>query len=349
MNKHKPSKNNMFFLFKNLPINIEQTGFIFDNGVKVIQTPIKLIENPLGNDKPQFPHEDIGLTCFINPFHYLDPTSLKNICLVAPDCINQTQSIWRILYILRLIKPLYIGVISQFVFDEKVINPGQHMHHSRLNKISFSNKGEREFYQFEDLEYVNKLLPKINKILSDQTKYPQLKQAIQQFFQATLGEKWHYASTGFQKLFPGIDCLFGNPKSNHRNKISFRINKFLSKDIKQGNAKITYLQKLFEILWDTERHKAAHGFPPPATTLKDSKPSNEENNKACFCVHELLRISLLKMLELDEKALDVHERNSGNYDESRNQKLDEFFQGILNSQSNKEKNNLMDQFLKDIL
>ncbi len=343
MTQYKPSKNDMFFLFKNLPISVEQEGFIFDNGVKVIQTPKKIIEKPLGNEKPQFPHEDIALTNLINPFQYLG-VGFKHICLVAPNsCIDQAQSIWRVLYILRLIKPLHICVMSEFIFDKKVISPGQHMQHSRLNKTS----SEREFYQLEDLKYVNELLPKISKILSPQTKHPQLRQAILHFFKATLGEKWHYVSTGFQKLFPGIDCLFGNLKGH---KIPSNINNWLKDYVSQGMTKINYLKPLFECLWKTYRGVAAHGQPP--LTI-GSEINIDEDAKACFCVHELLRYSLLKMLDLDDKTLSEYEEICADK-KNKTKNLSVFFQGTLNNQFSKEKKEaknkklLIDQFLKDI-
>ena len=163
MIQYNPSKNDMFFLFKNLPINVTEVNFTFCNNVKIVGTPTNIIENPLGNEKPQYPYENIALTNFIDPFHYLG-VGFKHICLVAPNYINQTESIWRVLCMLRLIKPLHVCVMSEFIFDKKVISPGQHMHHSRLNKEFFSNKAEIEFYQLEDLESVNKLLPKMRQL-----------------------------------------------------------------------------------------------------------------------------------------------------------------------------------------
>ncbi len=346
MHQYNPSKNDMFFLFKTLPINVEQVNFTFCNNVKIVGTPKNVIENPLGNEKPQRPHEDINLTCFINPFHYLG-AGFKHICLIAPNsCKDQAQSIWRVLCILRLIKPLHIFVMSQFVFDEKIIKHGQHMQDSRLNKNSFINKAEVELYQLEDLEYVNKLLPIIDTILRPQTKYPQLRQAILHFFQATLKEKWHYVSTGFQKLFPGIDCLFGNLKGP---KIPSSINSWLQDYVTQDKTKINYLKPLFEYLWDTYRHVAAHGHPP--LTI-GAEINIDQEAKACFCVHELLRYSLLKMLDLDDKTLSKYEEICADK-KNKTKNLSVFFQGTLNNQFSKEKKEaknkklLIDQFLKD--
>ncbi len=348
MNKYNPSKGDMIFLFEKLSIDIVLENFIFSNGIKVIRTPKEIIENPLGDEKPQTPNEKIALTNLIYPSYYLPGSGFKHLCLVAPSsCKDQSRDIWIILGILRLIKPLHIFIMSKFIFNGKIIKITQIMQETRLNKESFCHKGLIEHYKLEDLNHVNKLLPKINTILIPQTKYPQLKQAISHFFQATLWEKWHYTTTGFQKLFPGIDCLFGNPEWKHKNKISSRIDNWLKGSIKHGNAKITYLTSLFNYLWDTYRPPAAHGHPPNTSEID----SDIDSNKACFCIHELLRLSLLKMLDLDDKTLSEYEEIFKNDDEkSKNQKLDNFFKIPTTYQFSKESNkSSIDHFLKDIL
>lgn len=229
------------------------------------------------------------------------------------NSVNSTQArteMWEILGLLRLVKPLPIHIAGTVdLFEEGINGFETHWHRTHLN-ITENGIDSLE-YDLTGIQTAQMLWKFFFENRSDQPS--RLRNALESFLRTTLTEPISFVETFFQKLFPILDLLCGNPPFHHGREVQSNLGAWLQHVYRQEVlAKKIDFPKVIENVWNSYRHHYLHksfSVLPAShlyTKLKDGsfrytgKNPGEDNMAAVVALHEIVRLCLLSLLCLPE-------------------------------------------------
>ena len=222
------------------------------------------------------------------------------------------NELWNTLALLRVIKPLCLDVCGGIPVSTSIttayasriktyLNPFQFVERGCMSALPEFVYGALEIHRFKELWNV------YHETLLDNTSF--LSTVLHSFARTTLTEKIKNTETFFQKLFPILDCLSGNPNHKHSQVISNSLGNWLQELYRDElNDLGVNFKEIIKAAWDRFRHHfshLSHSITPPSFQLVkvdcqlDIEP--HETRDALFAVHEVCRLALLELLSLPEE------------------------------------------------
>lgn len=243
----------------------------------------------------------------------------------AKYCIKIDKSIpdnskdryfWLMIGALYLARPLNICILGSFSYGKEDTgfvgeNAAHYEHRSNIYLDTFFSHSHDEShlltYTKDDFEQTKVYFLKMEKIFASRQAAPRPYFVLKSFLEATLWEKLIYSSTVFSKLFPLIDSFAGNPTHSHEKKISKRLSAFL-KDVPSHihgqNVPEGEIKERLVSIWRLHRGPELHGYlkepPIPRANSPQSELYDTSELKDLFDLMEIARLSIIKMLLLDE-------------------------------------------------
>ena len=228
------------------------------------------------------------------------------------ESMHLRRQMWELLGILRLVKPLPIHVTGSIdVYDSQIQSIETNWHKTYLNlPQSFHNQVND--YSTVDISTSSQLFDSFYK--ASYNPNSRLRLATDSFIRTSFTEPIMFAQTFFQKLFPIVDLLSGNPSWNHDTHVKSNLGRWFqfvygAEALQEG----IDLEKVVESLWATYRnyylHLSCSVAPPSHQYVKTDlgefvcKSSNPQadNGEALLALHEVARLCLLSLLYLPEK------------------------------------------------
>ena len=274
-----------YFLFKKIPldplINLQDQPIEIYSGAYLVQVPYKLFDIP-SDSSGMKDAKDVAFIEWSYSGYHLGLIDC-NVSIQFDSSIphnERDQCFWAFITALLLIKPLFIHILGLYSENKPSLASGKFDFRTNLSlQTSLS-------YNMNDIELAKQLLPIILHYKDPKNNNLRLSHIIQQFQQAFIFEKLHYASSIYSKLFPLIDSLAGNPTYDHNKYISARLGKLLantlSHETKKPITQETITNHLSHI-WGLHRYPELHGhiketYPKP--DIPNSSPnlfSDDEN------------------------------------------------------------------------
>lgn len=258
------------------------------------------------------------------------------------DCQAARKEMWDILAIFRLLRPGYVHIAGTVSIIDQYSAVETNWHQSYLN--IFDNDMSEG-----DLKLLIMMAPSIRGILA-QPENTRLKQLLGSFLRAINGEQLVFLETFFQKLFPILDLLAGNPSIFHNEQVSKNIGSWLQHVY---HSEIAYCKTTFPVIikriWDSYRanylHLSAAVCPPshlyaPGTTTYQGNGHADDQVKALMVLHEIVRLTLLSLLSLpinlqkeynDLPLVEAHKTSAQRKvdGKQRDNAFNDFFQGLI--------------------
>lgn len=225
------------------------------------------------------------------------------------DFLQARKEMWEFLGLLRLIKPLPMHIAGTIEFrNSDIFNFETIWQKTYLNTNTSCTSGSVNEYEESDINLVCDLW---KNQFSTSIKETRLMNGVQSFIRTTLTEQIRYSETYFQKLFPILDLLMGNPHNYHSRQLADTIGPWLQYvyETKVRGHNIDFTTVLIN-LWDSYRHyylhKSVSMFPPSHLyTLNNEgnykyngKDQKEDSRKGSYALHEIVRLTLLALLFL---------------------------------------------------
>ncbi len=224
------------------------------------------------------------------------------------DFLQARKEMWESLGVLRLVKPLPMHIAGTIeIRDNDIADFETRWQKTYLNINTQNCSGAVSIYEENDLNLVQDLWKNLFKSSNKETR---ILRGVLSFLRTTLTEQIYYSETYFQKLFPILDLMMGNP-TKHSQQLSITIGSWLQhvyeNQARENNIDFT---KILNNLWDSYRHYYLHqsmSLLPPShlyTTTKtgecsyDGKDQKEDSRQGLYALHEIVRITLLTLLFL---------------------------------------------------
>ncbi len=301
-------KGDSCFLFRSFPLDYKLHNLV-ENPIKIHEN-IYLVQTPsiLNNTKTK---ETIATTEWIcQGFHLGIGYSHVSIKI---DSLEESREklFWSTIVAFFLVKPLFIHISGQFNYGDPdnnfINNPGKYDLRSNLSfSLSQFNTQPQNWlsYNTQDIENVKRILPSLLDCCNDNINLRQFFN-IQMFLQIFFFEKLHFASSLYQKLFPLLDSLAGNPSDFN---VSERLGKFLADiSFNEGTNRTseTLVKDRLAHIWGLHRYPEVHGHIKENYLKADIANSanifpDKNNSKDLMDLAEMARVSFLKILLLDE-------------------------------------------------
>lgn len=227
------------------------------------------------------------------------------------DSQTAVSELWLYLGILRLIKPLFMLITGSIELQNNEIKQ-----FSTIWTKTFLNI-PHEDYKNEDLEHAQRIIYVHKEIKKADSR---ILQAFKTFVRTTLTEQIMFSQTFFQKLFPILDLLSGNPSWKHETYVKTNIGGWLQWVYSTEATKHSInFESVVSKLWENYRHHFLHlscsVAPPSHNYVKNNDgrfkndPENiEENeNDAVFALHEIVRLCLLSLIFLPHEKRTMFE------------------------------------------
>jgi hypothetical protein len=316
-----PVLGDYYLLFTHLPIAGElysELPITLAPGVLLASTPYHAVERGASAGSKLELH--VGLGAWVYPGHGIG-MRVCHACIMVDASVSAEKALhyaWVMAAALYLTKPLYINIGGFFQYGtpyDGLLGHRPHRIDQGLNvclDTFFTHANDQSLLQFDehDLKRAGRYFPLILKILDEESRFQRPYTNLRSFFKAVLWERLRFADSIFSELFSTIDSFTGNPTHKHRNKISANLSLFLDgiPSLITGSATTaqTYVTRL-QAIWDRHRSSCKHGYkkniPSPVVQPQSiPKPSDSVEMKDLFDLMEIARVSIIKMLLLEEAA-----------------------------------------------
>ncbi len=264
--------------------------------------------------------EHVALGEWVYPGYALG-LGIVNACikidLSVPEGLKD-RYFWLLMGALFLTKPIYTHIAGSFQYGDeeegflgRITNKIDHRTNICLDTF-FSHTAQGAAllqYNEEDFRRAALYFAQFVRIFGSRHTASRPYFNLKSFLEAVLWERLHYASSSFSKLFPLIDSFVGNPTHDHCKKASFRLSSFLGEVpnilLEEPLNKEKVALRL-QSIWDLHRAPDLHGYlkepDVPTTNAGARNPIDRPELKDLFDLMELARISLIKMLSLEERV-----------------------------------------------
>lgn len=297
-------------LFSKLPIQLAP-------GIHLTRTPQHALALAAGKRADY--KENIALASWVYPGYGLG-MGIVNACIKIDSNVPshlKNRCFWLMMSALYLTKPLYINIVGSFSYGNEEDGflgrtPERIPHKSNISLNTFFSHFEgKDILQYNesDLKQTGIYFSHFVRIFNSRKTAPRPYYVLKAFFEATLWERSIYASTTFSKLFPLIDAFVGNPAHKHEKKISKRLSAFLNEIpslFLKSPVSTEELRLRIVSIWQQHRAPEIHGYLKerdfPRTEDLNQEPGDRAELKDLFDLMEISRLSIIKMLMLEEDS-----------------------------------------------
>ncbi len=318
------STDDKCFLFLNLKIDpslFHRLPLELAPGIYLALTPQHALVQAAGkwaNDR-----ENIALAEWVYPGYGLG-MGIVNACIQIDTTVSavlRDRYFWFIVEALYLTKPLYMNIAGGFCYGNEEDGflgrtPSKIGHRSNISLNTFFShaKGENLLqYNEEDFKQAGVYFAHFVKIFNSRQTAPRPYFILKAFFEATLWEQSIYASTSFSKLFPLIDAFAGNPTHKHDKQTSKRLSLFL-KEVPSVLLDTPLSEEAIRLrilsIWHLHRAPDLHGYLKEPdliiANVPPQAPIDKPELKDLFDLMEFSRVSIIKMLMLDDESFEEY-------------------------------------------
>ncbi len=296
-------------LFLKLPIELCP-------GIFLASTPQHALAR--GGRRGASEREHVALGEWVYPGYALG-LGVVNACIKIDLTVSEglrDRYFWLLMGALFLTKPIYTHIAGSFQYGNeeegflgRITNKIDHRTNICLDAFfSHSVQGTSLLqYNEEDFRQAALYFAQFVRIFGSRHTASRPYFNLKSFLEAVLWERLHYASSSFSKLFPLIDSFVGNPTHDHCKKASFRLSSFLGETpsvLLEKSLNKEELALRLQSIWDLHRAPDLHGYlkepDVPSTNAGARNPIDRPELKDLFDLMELARISIIKMLSLEE-------------------------------------------------
>lgn len=229
------------------------------------------------------------------------------------ESMQLRNEMWELLGLLRLIKPLPIHITGTVEIRDRQVQSMETNWHKTYFNFPQNIQGQIVHeYSSNDVLKVSCLFNNLYKESIDPNS--RLRLATDSFIRTSFTEPIMFAQTFFQKLFPIIDLLSGNPSWNHDTHVKLNLGRWFQ-CVYGSEAQQTGidLEKVVESLWETYRnyylHLSCSVASPSHQYVQNEKGDFEckspnpqtDSGVALFALHEVARLCLLSLLHLPKE------------------------------------------------